>query len=125
MIYADTDFFLALLKDSDWLKTSAKRLLHIHKNEIRTSPVTLIELLLVSAQFYIDPERLIADALELAQIQGGEVTPILIAAHYIKNKGVGVFDSLHAAFCGVEGTIISSDKVFDRLGLDRIPIESS
>ncbi len=125
MIYADTDFFLALLNESDWLQTSAKRLLQIHKNKIWTSPITLIELLLVSAQYNIDPERLIADVLELAQIQGGEVTPILIAAHYIKNKGVGVFDSLHAAFCGVEGTIISSDKVFDRLGLDRIPIESS
>ena len=125
MIYADTDFFLALLKDSDWLKTSAKRLLQVHKNEIWSSPVTLIELLLVSVQFDIDPERLIAGVLELAQIQGGEVKPILIASHYIKNSGVGVFDSLHAAFCGVEGKIISSDRVFDRLGLDRIPIESS
>ncbi len=79
---------------------------------------------LVSVQFDIDPERLIADVLELAQIQGGEVKLILIAAHYIKNSGVGVFDSLHAAFCGVEGKIISSDRVFDRLGLDRISLES-
>ena len=98
MIYADTDFFLALMKESDWLQTSAKRLLQVHKDKLWTSPVTLIELLLVSAEFSIDPERLMADALELTHIQGGEVKPILITAHYIKSKGVGVFDSLHAAF---------------------------
>ena len=105
MIYADTDFFLALLKESDSLQKSVQRLLQIHRDEIWTSPVTLIELLLVSAQFNVDPERLIADVLELAQIHGGDVQQSLIAAHYIKSKGIGVFDSLHAAYCGVEGKL--------------------
>ena len=99
MIYADTAFFLALLKDSDWPQTSAKRLLQVHKDQIWTSPVTLIELLLVSAQFHIDPERLIADVLELTQIQGGEVKPILIAAHYIKSKGVEMRRAVGVVIC--------------------------
>ncbi len=50
MIYADTDFFLALLKPKDWLKQGAERLLVEHKGELVTSPVTLTELLLLGVR---------------------------------------------------------------------------
>lgn len=55
MIYADTDFFLALLKENDWLQTSAKKLLAKHKGSIWTSPVTLIELMLLAVKCDLDP----------------------------------------------------------------------
>ncbi|MEZ0319945.1 MAG: hypothetical protein ABWK05_08155 [Pyrobaculum sp.] len=42
---------------------------------------------------------------------------ILKAALYIK-EGVGVFDAFHTAFAGEE--IISSDHVYERLGLRRL-----
>jgi hypothetical protein len=38
LIYADTDFFLALLKESDWLKGSAERLLQQYSRRICISP---------------------------------------------------------------------------------------
>ena len=63
MIYADTDFFLALLKDSDWLKQGAQHLAEQYKGKIWTSPPTLIELLLLAAEYHLDPERLLIDAL--------------------------------------------------------------
>lgn len=122
MIYADTDFFLALLKPKDWLQRAAQGVLQENKGHIRTSPATLIELLLLASEFRLDPERLLLNTLEIAELRDGDPRVFLLAAHYMKEKGVGVFDSLHAAFCGVS-EIISSDKVFDRLGLKRIPLE--
>lgn len=46
----------------------------------------------------------------------------LLAAHYIKQKKINVFDALHAAYAQFD-EIISSDHIFDELGLDRIKLE--
>ena len=124
MIYADTDFFLALMKKPDWLKESAKTLYDQHRERLWTSPATMIELLLVAAEYGLDPERLLVDAMEIAELREGDAGVFLRAANFVKEKGVNVFDSLHAAFCGHGGTILSSDKVFDRLGLTRIRLEA-
>ena len=124
MIYADTDFFLALLKPTDWLKQRATRLLEKYSGQIRTSAATMTELLLLAAEYDLDPERLLVDSLGIAHLDGAEPNAFLLAAHYMKEKNVGVFDSLHAAHCG-DSEMISSDKVFDRLGLKRIPLEQS
>ncbi len=124
MIYADTDFFLALLKESDWLKSNAKKLLIENRGKIWTSPTTLIELLLLCKEYSLDPERVLVDALQIAEIKGGDSQTYLLAAHLIKEEGSNVFDSLHAAFCGQGNKIISSDKIFDKLGLERINLES-
>lgn len=35
MTYADTDFFLALLKPTDWLKKNARRILVEEKGEFK------------------------------------------------------------------------------------------
>ena len=124
MIYADTDFFLALLKKSDWLKERARRLLERHKGEIWTSPVTLTELLLLAAEFDMDPEGLIVDALKLVELRGADEKVFLVAAYYMQEKNVTVFDSIHAAYCG-NCKIISSDRVFNKLGFNRIQLEAA
>ena len=123
MIYADTDFFMALMKKSDWLKESAERLLAKYKDQIWTSPVTMIEVLLIVGDLHIDPERAIMDVLNIAQLRGADYRVYLQAARYMKYKNVNVFDSLHAALCGHDGPIISSDRVFDKLGMKRIRLE--
>ena len=123
MTYADTDFFLALLKDSDWLQSGAKRLYSEHQGRLWTSPATLIELLLLAKEYGLDPERLLVDAVEIAELRGGDLNMFLTAAGLVSGKRVGVFDALHAASCGPDEDIISSDKVFDRLGMRRIPLE--
>ena len=122
MIYADTDFFLALLKEDDWLGKEAKRLLKQHGGEIWTSPAALAELLILADRFSFDPEQLIIDVLNIADLRHGEPRVFHTAASYMKYDRVGPFDPLHAAFCG-NSKIISSDKAFDRLGLERIPLE--
>ena len=123
MIYADTDFFVALAKKSDWLKVSAKKLLREYAGQIWTSPATLIELLLLSAGLGLEPETVIEDALKIARLKGGDASVFQQAAKYVKKDDVRVFDALHAASCGFDCPIISSDRIFDKLGLKRIRLE--
>ncbi|NJE47031.1 type II toxin-antitoxin system VapC family toxin [Thermococcus sp. GR7] len=119
MVYADTDFFLALLKPSDWLKESARKIYERYRGEITTSEATFLELLILSKKFDLDPVRLLAAVMAII---GEENEDYLRAAYYMKEHGLNPFDAVHAAKCG--GTIISSDKAFDKLGIKRIKLES-
>ena len=123
MIYADTDFFLALLKESDWLKEPAERLLHQYAARICVSPAVLIELMLLARRDKVDPERMVEDVLDLATLKGGNPAVFLDAAKHMNEHNAGALDSLHAAFCGPGDELISSDKVFDLLGVKRIALE--
>ena len=124
MTYADTDFFLALLKDKDWLKSAARRLLPRHRDQLWTSLTTILELLLLATRFRLDPERIVVDTVQLAELRGIDVHTVLLAAHFIKRKRVTTFDAIHAASCVHAGdSILSSDNVYDRLGLTRISLE--
>ena len=125
MLYADTDFFLALLKEKDWLKSRAAFLEKNYRGKIWTSPVTLIELFLIARRYGLDPERLAADVSQIAKIDGADSSIFALAATYMKDEGAGVFDGFHAAICGKKSKIISSDKIFDRLGLDRVKLEAA
>lgn len=121
-MYADTDFFLALLKKDDWLKNKAEGIYHKHKEDIWTSPAAIIELLLLVERYSLDPEELLVDALQLAKLKGSDPNVFLLAAHYMKELNLNVFDALHVAFCGKD-KIISSDKKYDKIGLERVKLE--
>lgn len=123
MVYADTDFIVALTKESDWLKAPAEALLSKHRGQIWISPATLIELMLLAAKMNLDPVQAVRDAMQIARLVGGDPDVFMLAATHVKTKRAGVFDALHAAYCGQEHPILSSDKVFDRLGLKRIPLD--
>lgn len=85
---------------------------------------TCIELLLLCDRFGLDPERIIAAVAELADIRGIDVRTVLLAASFIKEKQANVFDALHAA-SACNDTLISSDAVYDRLGIRRIRLEEA
>ena len=118
MIYADTDFFLALLKPKDWLKGKAKAILDRYEGQITTSGVTFIELMLLAKRYNFDPVKVTRSVMAICNIDDER---LLKAAIYIKDYNVKVFDAFHAAHCS--GTIISSDSVFDRLGIRRVKLE--
>lgn len=121
MIYVDTDFVLALLKESDWLKSKAQKLYDKYKDELFTSGITIVEVLLLAKRFDIDPEVLLVSLFQIIPtIKGLEKNTALLAAHYMK-EGVNVFDALHASSCG-SCDIISSDSVYDKIGLRRIDL---
>ena len=122
MPYADTDFFLALIKESDWLKSSAKKLLDKYHKHIWTSVATIAELLLLCAEFKLDPERVVSAVVNIAEVKGMTKEEAVASAHYMSEDSLTPLDAMHAAFCGSD-EIISSDQAFSRIGLKRIPLE--
>ncbi|HKJ96261.1 MAG TPA: PIN domain-containing protein [Thermoplasmataceae archaeon] len=114
MTYADTDFFLALLKPSDWLKENARKIMEEEDGDISTSEVTYIELMLLAKRYDLDPVRLAIDVMAICNEENG----MYQAAAELIEQGVGVFDSFHAIHANEK--IISSDKVYRKIGLKQI-----
>ena len=116
MTYDDTDFFLALLKPTDWLKENARRILEEEKGRIYTSEATYIELMLLAKRYGLDPVRIAIDVMAICNEKNGEYQ----AAAVLISQDVGVFDSFHAVHSN--GKIISSDKIYRKLGLEQIDL---
>jgi len=121
MPYADSNFFLALIKKQDWLNENAEKLLKHYKDKIWTSMWTIIEILMLVEKFDLDPESVVNSIKQLAKIDG-DTDLLLSVAHLMKEEKMGVFDALHTVSCGND-LIISSDSVFDKIGLRRIKLE--
>lgn len=117
MPYADTDFFIAISNSDDRLNSWAIRVLENYKGDIYTSILTLVELALVSVRKGIPVEGMIASVLSIADLRGASKQNALAAAHLIDHENAGVFDSFHASLC--EGEIISSDHIYEKLGIKR------
>lgn len=118
MVYADTDFFLALLKPNDWLKERATKIYLEYQGNIHTSLITFLEIMLIAKKFNLPPIQTTAALIKITHYN--DLIP-LTAAKYIED-GVGVFDAFHAAQC--DGKILSSDRIYDKLGIERITIET-
>jgi hypothetical protein len=119
-MYADLDFWLALLKDDDWLADRAESLLDEHEDDLEVSLATFIELFLVEERFSFDRERAVTAILELATYEG-DPNVVYQTSENI-DEGLNTFDAFHAALSG--GSIISSDRAYDELtGVNRIRLE--
>jgi predicted nucleic acid-binding protein len=121
MIYADTDFFIALVKDDDWLQERAATIADENEGEIYTSRATLLELLLISERFEFDRMEALSYTLEIASVPEDE-TVLFQAADYMDQYGLTAFDAYHVASADAD-PIVSSDKSFDDVIDDRISIE--
>lgn len=113
MIYADTDFILALAKKDDWLKQKAEKVQKLYEGEIVISTTTLTELMLIAEKLDYDPTQLIAFALKIATLTDGDSQDYFLACEYQKKFNLNVFDALHVVKS--RGKIISSDKKFGKI----------
>ena len=77
---------------------------------------------MISKRLNLDPENIVVHTYKIIKVNGLEEKFALLAAHYVKEKKANVFDALHAAYAQFD-EIISSDSVFDELGLTRIELE--
>ena len=116
MTYADTDFFLALLKPTDWLRNNARRILEEEQGIIYTSETTYIELMLLAKRYGLDPVRITIDVMTICNEKNADYQ----AAAELIAQDVGVFDAFHAVHSN--GKIISSDKKYKKLGLEQIAL---
>jgi predicted nucleic acid-binding protein len=122
MVYADTDFFLAIMKKDDWLKSNARKIYKEYKKELWTSFVTIVELMLLCQRYNLDPEKVTLALYSMCNIVGIEKQKALLAAYNMKHNKLNVFDAFHVTF-SANNTIISSDKKFDEIGIKRIKLE--
>jgi len=121
MAYADTDFFLALVNEEDWLKSDARKVLEEYEGDIWTSIVTVLEISLLCKREDIDIERAMVDIVQIAELKDVELDNVFKAIDHIEKDGLNVFDAFRASFCSGD-KIISSDKVFDRVLEERIEL---
>lgn len=119
MVYADTDFFVALVKENDWLQENAREIYERYQGEIETGLSTFIELFFLSERNDWDRDRVASNVLQMADVDFEEKV-IFQASEYI-GQGLNVVDAFQAAKS--EGRLISSDKEFDRINLERIKLE--
>lgn len=118
-MYADNDFWLALLKDDDWLVDRAEERLEEYRDDLEVSLATFIELFLVEERFAFDREQATLSILELADADVDE-DAVFQASEYV-DEGLNTFDAFHAALA--REAIISSDRAYDSIPIERIPLE--
>ncbi|WP_135824045.1 PIN domain-containing protein [Halorussus ruber] len=118
-MYAAVDFWVALLKGDDWLTERAEELYAEHGDDLEVSLTTFVELFLIEEQFSFDREQAVISILEMTNTDVDEQV-VFQASEYI-DDGLNVFDAFHAALAG--DVILSSDKAFDDIGIERVQLE--
>ena len=121
-MFADTDFILALVKDTDWLKENAVNILKENKGKIRTSVSVMIEVALMCKKFKVNTMNTFAHIFEIINVDDETYSVCMRAALYIEKYNLNVFDAFHAASCKDE-KIISSDDVYESVGIERVRLE--
>lgn len=122
MVFVETDFLLALAKDDDWLQERAENVLD--GREIVTSPFAYLEMLIVLERHQFDYVRLFANLLDVVPVGDEDEQQIVLKAVAYFEDGMTPFDAFHAATaetCGLP--ILSSDKAYEDVDPDRIPLE--
>ena len=120
VLYAETDFLLALVKDDDWLAEAAETVYEANRDDLWTSRDTLVELVLVAYREGWDVLRTVVAARELVEVRG-ETDDVVAAASYVEDEGFTPLDALHLVNSG-DDTIVSSDESYDEFS-DRLALE--
>lgn len=123
MVYVETNFLLALAKESDWLKEEAERALQ--EQEVATSVLAYAELLFLVENYDIDRVRAISNLVDLVPVIPEEHSQgVLKAVQYQDKHGMTNFDALHAGMIDTWDTpVLGSEQDYDDLDIDRIPLE--
>jgi predicted nucleic acid-binding protein len=120
--YVETDFLLALAKDSDWLKDRAENLLEEH--DVVTSSYAYLEVLLIRERHEFDYIKLFSNMLDIVPVETEEEKQIVLKAVNYFEEGMTAFDSFHAATAETRGhPILGSDKVYEDVDAERLPLE--
>lgn len=121
-VYDETDFLLALAKDSDWLQDSAEEALDEY--EVETSTFSYLELLLARERYEFDYVPLVANLLELVPVQDEEEKQVVLKAVNYYDEGMTPFDAFHAATAETRGMdVLSSEKDYGDIEVARVPLE--
>ena len=121
-VYVETDFLLALAKDTDWLQESAEAALN--KYEVETSAFSYLELVLARERYEFDYVPLVANLLELVPVQDEEEKQVVLKAVNYYEEGMTPFDAFHAATAETRRLdVLSSEKDYENIEVARVPLE--
>ncbi|WP_435174595.1 PIN domain-containing protein [Halorussus sp. AFM4] len=121
-VYVETDFLLALAKDTDWLQGSAEDALVEY--DVETSPFSYLELLLARERYEFDYVPLVANLLELVPVRNEEEKQVVLKAVNYYDEGMTRFDAFHAAIAETRGMdVLSSEKDYEDIEVTRVPLE--
>lgn len=118
-MFADTDFLLALFKETDWLKEEAELILKKYEGEMTTSISVMLGVAIICKRLNINIENTFVHIFEVIKIEEYDKSICLKASLYIEENGLNVFDAFHAASCNGD-TIISSNSAYDKIGIKRL-----
>ena len=120
--YVETDFLLALIKDSDWLQGQAEQALEEH--DVVTSSYTYLELLLIRERHEFEYVKLFSNMLDIVPAETDAEHQIVLKAVQYFEDGMTAFDSFHAATAETRGhPILGSDKAYDDVDPERLSLE--
>ncbi|WP_193310554.1 PIN domain-containing protein [Halorubrum halophilum] len=120
--YVETDYLLALAKDSDWLKDRAEE--ELEQQDVVTSTYSYLEILLIQERHEFDYIKLFSNMLEVVPVETDEERQIVLKAVNYFDDGMTAFDSFHAATAETRGhPILSSDKAYENVDSERLPLE--
>lgn len=121
-VYVETDFLLALAKDSDWLQQSAEEALDEY--DVETSAFSYLELLLARERYEFDYVPLVANLLELVPVRNEEERQIVLKSVNYYGEGMTAFDAFHAATAETRTlNVLSSEKDYKDIEVERVPLE--
>ena len=120
-VYVETDFLLALAKDTDWLQGSAENALGEY--DVETSPFSYLELLLARERYEFDYVPLVANLLELVPVRNEEEKQVVLKAINYYDEGMTPLDAFHAATAETRGMdVLSSEKDYEDIEVERVPL---
>ncbi|MFC6769248.1 PIN domain-containing protein [Natrinema soli] len=121
-MYVETDFLLALAKDTDWLQGSAEDALGEY--DVETSPFSYLELLLARERYEFDYVPLVANLLELVPVRNEEEKQVVLKGVNYYDEGIAPFDAFHAATAETRGMdVLSSERDYEDIEVERVPLE--
>ena len=123
-VYVETDFLLALAKETDWLQGSAEDALLEY--DVETSPFSYLELLLVGERYEFDYVPLVANLLELVPVRDESETQVVLKTVSYYDEGMTPFDAFHAATAETRAmAVLSSESDYESTEVERVPLEPS
>ncbi|WP_265107898.1 PIN domain-containing protein [Halosolutus halophilus] len=121
-VYVETDFLLALAKDSDWLQQSAED--ELDEYDVETSAFSYLELLLARERYEFEHASLVANLLELVPVRDEEERQIVLKAVNYYDEGMTSFDAFHAATAETRGMdVLSLGNDYEDIKVERVPLE--
>lgn len=128
-MYVETDFLLALAKSDDWLQPAARTALEEHE-DVHTSLASYTEFFLYvydenESTYPIDLERAVTDLVDCVPIRPEAHEQAVLAASVLAQEhGLTPFDAIHAGVAvATDGQVLSSERDYDEIDVDRVPLE--